>query len=99
MLRLLFPDDLMSPPSQKKFILVLPVCIYLRHFNFGSLIYVLIAVILIISSTLRHMCIHMMNFHDHFLYLVRNVLPYLSSQDGFSSVLPIGFYPPFQPLP
>ncbi|KAJ7415624.1 rna-directed dna polymerase from mobile element jockey-like [Pitangus sulphuratus] len=54
---------------------------------------------LFIGSIFGHMGIYVADSHNQLLYPGSNVLPYISSPDGFSPTFPIGLLPSVQPPP
>jgi len=54
----------MRPPSHKQFTLVLPVQTHLSHFNLGSLIHLMVALMFLSGLNLRDVGIHMAYFYN-----------------------------------
>ena len=83
----------MGPANHKLFTLMLPVQIYLRHLDLGSLIHLLVVLMFFSGPTLGYMSIYTTYFHSQVLYPSSNISPSCSSPDGFASALPVAPFP------
>jgi len=68
---------------------MLPVHIYLSHFNLGSLIHLLVVLMFLSGPTLRDVGVHVTDLYNQLLQLGSNILPQWGSPDGFASALSV----------
>ena len=57
----------MSPPSYKRFTLMLPVQIHLSQFNLSSLIHLVVVLMFFSGPTLRDVGVHVTDFYSQLL--------------------------------
>jgi len=72
---------------------MLPVQIYLSHFNPSRLIYLLVVVMFFSGTTLGYMSIYVTYLYNHILYQGSKIFLQCSGPDGFISALPVVLLP------
>lgn len=83
----------MATLSQKKITFLLPVQIYLNHFNPSSSIHLLFLLMFCYGPALQYMNTFLTYFYQLVLFLGSNILPQCGSPDDLASALPVLLLP------
>lgn len=84
----------MGPTSNDQLSLMFPDQLYLNHFSFSSLIYLLIILVLFGGTALRHVSIYMVDFYSEVLHADSNVLPESQNHVGWKRPFRSSNHPP-----